>query len=283
MWIWMAVASALFLGLYDVAKKQALRRNDVLWILLCSTALTSLFLCPFLKAAPTEDFLWILLKAALVALSWICGLKAMELLPLTTASTLKASRPMFVVVLSVLLLGERLSLPQVLGVVLVVAGLFLLSDTSRRDEGISPGSAGFLWMALSIAAGVSSALLDKVVMRWMDPLWVQSWCNVFITAIVGCVLLVKTLLRPGTVRKLRMDWTLLAIALLITVADALYFFSLKTEGSMLSVVSVLRRLSVLVTFCCGAVMWKEKNVKRKTLCLAVLLLGVVLLVIGTIK
>ena len=47
MWIWLTLASALLLGSYDVAKKFALKRNDVYYVLLAATALTTLFLSPF--------------------------------------------------------------------------------------------------------------------------------------------------------------------------------------------------------------------------------------------
>ena len=105
MWLTLTVCSAVLLGLYDIAKKQALKKNGVYWILLCSTALTALFLCHFLSAGSIQDHLKLVVKAILVSTSWISGLIAMKLLPLTTASTMKASRPMFVVIFSIILFG----------------------------------------------------------------------------------------------------------------------------------------------------------------------------------
>ena len=80
---------------------------------------------------------------------------------------------------------------------------------------------------------------------------------------------------------IKWDWTLVLIALLITGADAMYFFALKQEGAMLSVVSLLRRCSVLVTFVAGAFFFKEKHVARKAVNIAVLMLGMVLLLLGS--
>ena len=97
MWLWLSVLSALLLGIYDVAKKQALKRNGVYWILLSATALTAIYLSPFLSAGSLQDHLSLMLKAVLVSTSWVSGLIAMQHLPLTTVSTIKASRPMFVV------------------------------------------------------------------------------------------------------------------------------------------------------------------------------------------
>ena len=69
MWLWMTLASALMLGIYDVFKKQALKNNGVLWVLLAATALSTLFLCPFLSAGSSQDHLRIVLKAVLVTFS----------------------------------------------------------------------------------------------------------------------------------------------------------------------------------------------------------------------
>ena len=61
MWLWMTLGSALMLGIYDVFKKQALKNNSVLWVLLAATALSTLFLSPFLSSGPVEDHLRLVL------------------------------------------------------------------------------------------------------------------------------------------------------------------------------------------------------------------------------
>ena len=55
MWLWAAVGSAILLGIYDVFKKQASTRNDVLHILLYATALSTVLLSPFIL---TSVFGW---------------------------------------------------------------------------------------------------------------------------------------------------------------------------------------------------------------------------------
>ena len=52
MWTLLAVLSAVLLGLYDVAKKTALKKNGVLTVLLVATALSTLFLAPFSVLVP---------------------------------------------------------------------------------------------------------------------------------------------------------------------------------------------------------------------------------------
>ena len=323
MWTALAVASAFLLGLYDVAKKQALRKNGVLAVLLVATALSALFTSPFLRFGPAPDHLKLGLKAVLVTLSWISGMIGLKLLPLTTVSMLKGSRPMFVVLFSIILFGETLSWTQWAGVLVVLAALFLLGWTSRGDAPVYVRKEGFIWMGLSIVTGVASALFDKHIMKGMEPLFVQSWTNLYITVILSVLALINhraaigrretapeglrfahpshslrggplPLTCPGvdTVpqgqspsgspqqQRFQWDWWLVAVAVLITAADALYFFALKQPDALLSVISLIRRASVIITFICGIIFFKEKNVGAKSLNLLLLAAGVVLLLIG---
>lgn len=282
MWIWMALGSAVLLGLYDVSKKIALSKNTVLNVLLVATGLSALFLSPllFVYKGSTEDHLRLLLKAVLVSSSWISGMMALRKLPLTVVSTLKASRPFLVVLFSILLFGEQLNLWQWGGVVFALTAVVLLSRTGE-SEGIDFLRNRGIWaMAVSILTGVASALYDKHILQDMEPLFVQSWTNVYITAILAlCVAFGSRV--ADDARPFRWDWMMVVIALLITAADALYFFAVKQDGALLSVISLARRSSVVVTFAIGAIFFKEKNIRSKAVALSVLMVGMVLLLIGS--
>lgn len=281
MWLWLSVFSALLLGVYDVCKKQALKRNGVLWVLLGATACTALFLSPSLSAGPAEDHLRLALKAVLVTTSWVSGLIGMKLLPLTTVSTIKASRPIFVVAFSIILFGEVLNVWQWLGIIIAITALYLLSRSSKK-EGISFSSnKGIAWMAVSVLSGAASALYDKHILADMEPLFVQSWTNVYITILLGIIILVKKLREKDAFEGFHWDWGLILIAVLITVSDAMYFFSLKQDGALLSVISMIRRSSVVITFVLGAIFFKEHNIRDKAIVLGILLAGITLLLLGS--
>ncbi len=282
MWLYLALASALLLGLYDIAKKKSAQNNGVLQILLVATTLSTLFLSPWLFKYPMDihSHLALLVKAAIVTSSWISGMVALKYLPITTVSTLKATRPFLVVLFSILLFGERLNLCQWAGVLAAFAALMLLSRSSRMEGVTFKSNKGLLAMTISIVTGVISALYDKHIIAGFEPLSVQSWANFYITILLAlCVIVYGRF--SGSRQKFRWDWTLLLIAVLITGADALYFFAIKQDGALLSVVSILRRCSVLVTFAVGAIFFKEKNMKRKSLNILVLMIGMALLIIGS--
>lgn len=114
MWLTLAFFSSLFLGLDEVAKKSALKDNAVIPVLALSILLSAALFLPlqlvsvfspdtlldtaFYIPPVSADAHWgILLKAAIVLGSWIFGFFATKHLPLTISSSVKASRPVFVV------------------------------------------------------------------------------------------------------------------------------------------------------------------------------------------
>lgn len=324
-WLWTSVLSALLLGCYDIAKKQSLKRNGVLEVLLIATGLSTLFLFPVLigpHPATPQMHLLLLIKSLLVAGSWICGIIGLKHLPLTTVGIIKATRPVFVLLGCLLLFGEVLNLMQWAGIVVAILALTLLG-LSSRNEGIFFHRDRWVWcMGLSVLFGVVSALFDKQIVSnlKLPPVFTLAWCDLYVTILIAiCVAVNRTLLRkkaapvvgmpsrqgagaagtesgfaeqtggrvplradsvPGIV-PFRWDWTLLLIAVFITISDILYFYSLSCEGSLLAVVSMLRRSSVVVTFLGGAILFKEKNLRAKGWVLLLLLAGMVLLFLGS--
>ncbi|MBR0223008.1 MAG: EamA family transporter, partial [Bacteroidales bacterium] len=270
MWLWTAVGSAILLGIYDVFKKQASTRNDVLHILLYATALSTVLLSPFILTSvfgwrwldgtvfisspgSLRDHLLVLLKSVIVAISWTTGLMGLKNLPITTAGTIKTSRPVFVLLGSILIFGERLNAWQWAAIIIALIALWLLGRTSKKEGVDFVRNKWIFCMWIAVITGVVSALLDKHLMGSMEPMFVQGWCNFYITILMALIVLFGRFAHRPYYKPYRHDWAIWLIALFITASDFLYFLSLSGEGSMLSVVSMLRRSSVIITFLCGAV------------------------------
>lgn len=71
------------------------------------------------------------------------------------------------------------------------------------------------------------------------------------------------------------------ISIFLSAADFVYFYALSLPGAMISIVSMVRRGSVVVSFLCGAMFFHERNLKSKAVDLALVLLGMVFLWIGS--
>lgn len=291
MWVILAVTSALCLGFYDVMKKLSVDKNNVLGVLFLNTLFGALFMLPIIITGiihgnyglgnTLEGHGAILLKSGIVLSSWLLGYASIKHLPLTIAGPVNASRPVMVLVGALLIFGERLNAWQWAGVILGFWSLYFISRVGGK-EGISLKHNKWVWMAIGATAmGAVSALYDKYLLTRFEPLEVQAWYSFYQLIIMGIT--IGIILRGkngGTPLKWR--WTIPFISLFLTVADIAYFYSLSMEGSMIAVVSMIRRGSVIVSFFYGMVFLHEKNIKLKLVDLTLLLIGLSFLVIGSL-
>ena len=299
MWLAFALVSALFLGLYDVAKKQSLKENAVIPVLWFNTLFCSLLMLPFtllswktgmldgsifyVPTAGWELHRLLMLKAFIVLGSWIFGYFGMKHLPITLFGPINATRPIIVLLGGLLLFGERLNLYQWIGVIIALISFYMLS-VSGKKEGIS--FAHNKWVFCVIMAtilGAVSALFDKYLLGRFNNMFVQAWSNFYQLALMTVILF--TLWWPTRKRTtpFQWKWPIIFIAVFLTLADYAYFVSLASSASMVSIVSMIRRSSVIVSFLCGALLFHEKNLRSKVIDLLLVLLGLFFLLIGSLQ
>ena len=290
MWILLAIVSALCLGVYDIFKKLSLNGNNVLSVLFYNTLFGALLMSPIIFIGLSKGdvglggtvvgHFHILIKSFIVLTSWLFGYFGLKHLPLTIAGPINATRPVMVLIGAMLIFGERLNLMQWGGVILGISSLFLISRIGGK-EGISIKNNRWLWLSFgAMMTGAMSGLYDKYLLRQYEPLEVQAWYSFYQLVIMGITIaIIKRAKRDITPFQWR--WTIPCIALFLTIADIAYFYSLSLDDSMISVVSMIRRGSVIVSFLFGVIMLREKNVKMKIIDLAILLVGLVLLVLGS--
>ena len=304
MWLIFAFLSAALLGCYDSFKKEALRDNAVIPVLFLNTLFSSLFFLPFIVLSATTDVLdntifhvgsggwevhrYVLLKAVIVLSSWVLGYFGMKHLPLTIVGPINATRPVMVLVGALLVSGERLNGWQWTGVALAVASFFMLSRSGKK-EGIDFKHDHWIYMIVGAAVlGAVSGLYDKYLMApvaeggvGLDRMLVQSWYNIYQCGMMLLMLMLLWWPKHQETTPFRWVWSIVGVSLFLSVADFLYFYSLSLPSAMISIVSMVRRGSVVVSFLFGALIFHEKNLRAKAFDLALVLLGMVFLYIGS--
>ena len=297
MWVALAFASAALLGCYDFFKKVSLKENSVIAVLFLNTLFSALIFTPFIllsrldvitdgalyvQSVGLEVHLLLLLKAVIVLASWLCGYIGIKHLPITIVSPIQSTRPVIVLLGALLLFGEKLNLYQWAGVLIAIFSVFLLSRSGKREGIHFAHNRWVAFVALAALFGAISALYDKFLMRSLDPILVQSWFNLYQCLLMGVIALVLNALWPAQrERKFHWRWAIPMISLFLAFADFCYFSALAQDGALIAVVSMIRRGSVVVSFLFGAFLLHEKNLKAKAFDIALIILGLFFLYLGS--
>ena len=299
MWLLLAFLSATLLGFYDVFKKKSLKDNAVLPVLFLNTFFSSLIFLPFIlisvyqpdllggtifnvPVAGWEQHKYIIIKSFIVLSSWIFGYFGMKHLPITIVGPINATRPVMVLVGAMLVFGERLNLYQWIGVLLAVVSFFMLSRSGKK-EGIDFKHDKWIWfVVLAAVLGAVSGLYDKYLMGRFNNMVVQAWYNVYQLFLMGGVLMFLWWPKRKSSTPFHWDWCIILISVFLSAADFVYFYALGMDGAMISIVSMVRRGSVVVSFLFGAMIFREKNLKSKVVDLILVLIGMFFLYLGNV-
>lgn len=298
MWLLLAFLSATLLGFYDAFKKQSLKNNAVLPVLFLNTIFSSMIFLPFVvlsRYAPSwlessivyvptagwAEHKYIIIKSFIVLSSWIFGYFGMKHLPLTIVGPINATRPVMVLVGALILFGERLNPYQWVGVILGIFSFFMLSRSGKKEGIDFKHNKWIFFVVMAAVMGAVSGLYDKYLMGRLNPMLVQSWYNIYQVFIMCPIILLLWMPKRKESTPFRWSWTIIFISLFLSAADFAYFYALSYEDSMISIVSMVRRGSVLVSFTFGALFFKEKNLKSKAIDLLLVLLGMFFLYLGS--
>ena len=304
MWLILAFLSATLLGFYDAFKKKALSGNAVIPVLFLNTLFSSLIFVPFIVTSYTTNALdgtifhvasggwevhkYIILKSFIVLSSWTFGYFGMKHLPLTIVGPINATRPVMTLVGAMLVYGEVLNLYQWIGVILAVVSFLMLSKSGKKEGIDFKHDKWIYFIVLAAVLGAISGLYDKYLMAppenggvGLDRMIVQSWYNIYQLVMMGFMMMI--LWRPARHKTtpFRWHWSIIFISIFLSAADFVYFYALSLPGAMISIVSMVRRGSVIVSFLFGAALFHEKNLKAKFVDLLLVLIGMLFLYFGS--
>jgi len=291
-WLLLGVLSAVALGIYDLLKKAAVNGNAVLPVLFLSSLIGGLIWTPAVVLSFTggveslpewmgvDPIGWrghglLFLKAMIVAASWVSTYFALKHLPISIASPIRSTGPLWTLIGALILYREAPSMTQAVGIGVTLVSFMLLSFVGR-GEGIHFSRNGWVGlMVLGTVIGSVSALYDKYLLghAGFSPSTTQAWFSIYL----GVVLLVPAwgwLRRWWPRAEFHWRWSIPFISVFLLCADYAYFSALRDPDALISVLSSLRRANVLVTVPLGVLLFREKRFRAKLPCVLGILAGV---------
>lgn len=296
-WIGASLISAFFLGWYELSTKHAVQGNAVLPVLflanVCSAAIWLTLMAAevaypgliphtlVVEPLTLVQHVQMLTKSSIVAVAWTCSYFALKHLPVTLASPIRATAPVWTLLGALLLLAERPSWLEMLGIVITLGSFVGLSAAGAR-EGIHFQRNRWIWLLLvGTLFNAISALYDKFLLgrAGFSAAAVQSWFSIYL-AVLFLPLALGWKFRLWPRHEFHWRASVIFMSLTLLVGDFIYFAVLRDPEALISLVSSFRRGSTLVAFAGGVFLLGETNWRQKLPAVLGVLMGIVLTVVG---
>lgn len=290
-WIFLVLLYGILKGFREISKKKAMEKNSVMEVLFAYTLLSFIFVIPQAPKAfgmETKFYFLIALKSFFIFLAWIFSFHSLKKLPVSLYGILDLSRVLFATSLGVFVLHETLNFHQILGLIIVCAGLLLLKfqppflkKIFKNDEGSVPSldaqtksSSFYVFLALaSCLLNAGSGFLDKILMKNISSSQLQFWYMLFLTIYY----LIYILITREKIRKtIFKNWWILLLAVMFVIGDKALFIANGMEGSKITIMTLLKQSGCIVTILGGKFIFKEKNTIYRLFCAAMVILGIVI-------
>lgn len=278
-WLFFALANAFFEALKDLTLKRSLHGISAAvgaWSWMA-------FSLPFLYTAllfsePVtlgESFWWALpLSVTINIVAVTLYTQALQASALSVTIPMLAFIPVFLLITSPLILGEFPGPWGIVGILLVVAGSYLLNIRERTGGLLAPFKAlvrergprlmlgvAFLW---SIAGNI-----DKIGVLSSSPL---VW-SVSVFTLIALGLTFPMLRSPGSLTSIRSNWSILLLIGLFT-ALSIGTQMIAISMTLVAYALAIKRLSILLGVVFGALILKEEGLSEKLVGVVVMLSGV---------
>ena len=276
----------LIKGIREICKKKALEKNSVIEVLLVYTFISFLICIPQFpeaKGLTINQYFWVAVKAFIIFIAWIAGFKAVKNLPISLCGVLDLSRVLFASLLGVLVLGEQITIYKAVGLLFVSIGLmFLKFNPFVKKENLpasdSKSSTVCVFLAfLSCILNAVSGLMDKILMKEINSSQLQFWYVLFMVIYYALYTLVRRVKINKSILKNIWVW-FLAIGLIAM--DKSLFIANAYPESQVTVMTLIKQVSVIVAIIGGNFVFKEMNILHKIICAVIIILGII---IGILK
>lgn len=275
-WILLTILYAVVIGFYNCAKKKAIKKNSVYEIFAYFS------LIAFLITALTSKNIFVLeinyialiiLRTILISFSWLIAGYIINKIPISLYAVIMLSKIIFSISLSILILGEKLTIMTFTGMMLVILGLILVNNNSNKQENKEISKKYLILLLFSCLLSSIAIILDKKILLHITSSQMQFWFLLFLTIIFWLVLIIKE--KKINFNSIKNNYWIPIMAIFLVVADKLLFMATEIPESKVSVMTILKQLSAIEIILLGKIMFNEKKIIKKLLCSLLIILGII--------
>jgi len=286
LWIIYALLTAILLATSDALTKRVLSsRNEyfVAWArLLFSLPVLAASLL-FIEIPPLNKAFW---TATLIALPFetvaiILYTKALKASPISLTMPFLALTPLFIILVSYVILGEKVSVMGGIGIFLIASGSYTLNIHKARHSLLGPLKAVFrekgsmMMIVVALIFSVTSSL-GKMAITNSSPVFFGSFYFILLTALFTPIALNKN---RGSLTITRKDILPLG-AIGVTYSMMIIFHMLAMSMTNVAYMISVKRTSLLFSILYGHLLFKEEKIAEKAVGGTIMFTGFLLIVLS---
>jgi transporter family protein len=286
MWILFAIGSAFFAGLTSILAKCGLKNIDSTVATALRTVVVLVFVWvmvliagsgPTIGSIEGKTWLFLILSGLCTGASWLCYYKALKLGDVNKVVPIDKSSTVITIILAAIFLGEFLSIPGVIGTVLIGAGTIMMIEKKDVETMSVCNSSGLLFAIGSAVFAALTSILGKIGIEDVESNLGTAIRTVVVLGMSWMMVFVMK--KQKQVREVeRRDAGFLVLSGLATGASWLCFFKALQDGPA-SVVVPIDKLSILVTIIFSFIVFRETLSKKSAVGLIGIIAGTMMLLL----
>ena len=287
-WFAVALISALLSAFAAITQKKVLFNLSALEFSFLLSIANLVFSIPFFFFIDYDtinilNLLILLVKSVIGVAAFLCVMIALKNLEISNTLPLLALTPGFVAVFAFLLLGESLKTIEVIGLLFLILGTFIL-ESKNLKEFVSPFSV-FLrskyhrYIILALFLFTASSILDKLLLIKLNlsPISLTAFQHIYFAILFSIIFLIssrKTKIDSVGFKKENIGW--IALISLLTIG---YRYTQIVAVSLASVALVLaiKRTSVFWATVIGGKLFNDKDLLKRSIAAILILVGAILI------
>ena len=279
-WLILGIFTAFFEAVKDVFGKQNLKKSDEYVVAWSLAFFSVIFLTPWviytgIPELNTQFWFSLLIGGSINAVTTLLYIKAIKVSDLSLTVPLVALTPLFMLLTSPLIVGEYPNFFDYIGILLIVAGSYLLNIKEKSQGYLAPFKAllnepGPKFMLIVAFLWSITSNFDKIGVKNSSPIfWLFSLFGTMSILLLP-ILLHKTP-NPGT--KILKQLPMLATMGFFNAIGVLCQMQALTLTLVVQVIAI-KRTSVLMGVLFGHFIFKEKDIQQRLLGAGIMILGV---------
>jgi bacterial/archaeal transporter family protein len=283
-WYTWTLICVFFLSFIPIFTKKVLLHEHATEFLTASYILFGIFSLPLLPKSdlimPLSTWILIYIKAILVTISLILFNKARRHMELSSVEPLRIISGVYLLILAFFILGERITLIQGFGILLVIYGAYKL-EISKHGLKYNLSHNKYLWyIIIALFLGSFLPILDKVIILETNAETLVLIPNL----IVALHFIIIQFVQYKGFADLKHAFTIggvwiVLVALFKIGAEFTYMKAVAIPTALISLIIILKRLGVLISTWLGGELFHEHNLKRKMLSSIIMLIGVYMIIV----